>query len=167
MAQLAPKSLTLSECERQELEKLLNRRSTPQQIALRTKIILLADKGKNNRDIGRELSITRFMARRWRHRWLELSERKLPVIERLQDDWRCGAPAKFSMEQVVELFALACCEPEDCGRPISHWTARELAEEMVKQGRVKSISPRHVGRLLEEAQIKPQQSRYWLTPPPR
>jgi len=107
------------------------------------------------------------MARRWRHRWLELSERKLPVIERLQDTERCGAPAKFSMEQVVELFALACCEPEDCGRPISHWTARELAEEMVKQGRVKSISPRHVGRLLEEAQIKPQQSRYWLTPPPR
>jgi putative transposase len=85
MAQLAPKSLTLSECERQELEKLLNRRSMPQQVALRTKIILLADKGKNNRDIGRELSITRFMARRWRHRWLELSERKLPVIERLQD----------------------------------------------------------------------------------
>jgi putative transposase len=71
MAQLAPKSLTLSECERQELEKLLNRRSTPQQIALRTKIILLADKGKNNRDIGRELNISRFMVRRWRHRWLE------------------------------------------------------------------------------------------------
>jgi hypothetical protein len=59
------------------------------------------------------------------------------------------------MEQVVELFALACCEPEDCGRPISYWTTRELAEEMVKQGRVESISPRHVGRLLEEAQIKP------------
>ncbi|WP_422614729.1 hypothetical protein [Microcoleus asticus] len=36
--------------------------------------MLLADKGKNNRDIGRELSITRFMARRWRHRWLELSK---------------------------------------------------------------------------------------------
>jgi transposase len=147
------------------LEKRVNRRSTPQQIALRTKIILLADKGKNNRDIGRELSISRFMARRWRHRWLELSERKLPVIERLQDTERCGAPAKFSMEQVVELFALACCEPEDCSRPISHWTARELAEEMVKQGRVESISPRHVGRLLEEAQIKPYSESLLVDPP--
>jgi len=85
MARLAPKSLTLSECARQELEKLLNRRSTPQQIALRAKIILLADEGKNNREIGRELNISRFMARRWRLRWLELSERSLPVIERLQD----------------------------------------------------------------------------------
>lgn len=167
MAQLAPKLLTLSDCERSELEKLLNRHSTPQQIAFRAKIILLADKGNNNRKIGRELNISRFMARRWRNRWLEYAVRSLPVIERLQDTERSGTPAKFSMEQVVELFALACCEPEDYGRPISHWTARELAEEMVKQGIVESISPRHVGRLLEEAQIKPHQNRYWLTPPPR
>lgn len=112
MARLAPKLLTLRECERTELEKLLNRRSTPQQIALRAQIILLADKGNNNREIGGELNISRFMARRWRNRWLELSERSIPVIEGLQDEERSGKPAKFSMEQVVELFALACCEPE-------------------------------------------------------
>ena len=167
MAQLAPKSISLSECDREELEKLLNRRSTPQQIALRAKIILLADKGSNNRDIGRALNISRYMARRWRNRWLELSERGRSVIERLQDSERSGVPAKFTMEQVVELFALACSKPEDYGRPISDWTARELATEMKKQGIVENISPRHVGRLLEEAQIKPHQSRYWLTPPPR
>jgi putative transposase len=38
-------------------------------------------------------------------------------------------------------------------RPLSHWTGRELAEELVKQGIVESISPRQVGRLLEEADI--------------
>jgi putative transposase len=166
VARLVPKTLTLSEGEREELEKLLNRRSTPQQIALRAKIILLADKGSNNREIGRELNINRVMARRWRNRWLELSSRSWPVIERLLDSERSGTPTRFSMEQVVELFALACSEPEDYGRPISHWTAKELSEEMVKQGIVESISPRHVGRLLEEAQIKPHQNRYWLTPPP-
>jgi putative transposase len=165
VARLAPKSLALSECDRQELQKLLNRRSTPQQIALRAKIILLADKGNNNREIERELNISRFMARRWRNRWLELSKRSIPVIERLEDQERRGKPAKFSIEQVVELFALACSDAEDYGRPISDWTARELAEQMVQQGIVESISPRHVGRLLEEAQIKPHQSRYWLTPP--
>jgi putative transposase len=155
VARLAPKSLALSECDRQELEKLLNRRSTPQQIALRAKIILLADKGNNNREIERELNISRFMARRWRNRWLELSKRSIAVIERLEDQERRGKPAKFSIEQVVELFALACSDAEDYGRPISDWTARELAEQMVQQGIVESISPRHVGRLLEEAQIKP------------
>ncbi|UXE59674.1 MAG: hypothetical protein KA717_28565 [Woronichinia naegeliana WA131] len=51
-------------------------------------------------------------------------------------------------------------------RPISHWTGRELAEELVKQGIVESISPRQVGRLWEEADIKPHQSGYWLNPPP-
>lgn len=155
MARLAPKSLTLSEYERTELEKLLNRHSIGQQIALRGQIILLAEQGKNNREIGRELNISRYMVRRWRNRWLELSERARPVMERLQDEQRSGKPAKFSMEQVVELFALACCKPEDYGRPLSDWTARELAAEIIKQGIVKSISPRHVGRLLEEAQIKP------------
>lgn len=167
VGQLAPKSLTLSECDRSELEKLLNRHSAPQQIALRAKIILLADKGRNNREIGRSLNISRYMARRWRNRWLELSERCLSVIERLQDSERSGTPTKFSMEQVVDLFALACSEPLDYGRPISHWTGKELADEMIKQGFVEKISPRHVGRLLEEAEIKPHQNRYWLTPPPR
>jgi len=69
------------------------------------------------------------MARRWRNRWLELSERELPVIERLQDEERSGAPATFSMEQVVELFASPVPNQAD-GRPLSHWTETELADEM-------------------------------------
>ena len=166
MAQLAPKTLKLRECERNELQQLVNRHNTPQQIALRARIILLADEDKNNRDIARALNISRDMARTWRNRWLELTARELPVVERLLDSERSGAPATFSMEQIVELFALACSDPTNYGRPISHWTARELADEMVKQGIVESISQRHVGRLLEEAQIKPHQNRYWLTPPP-
>ncbi|UXE62790.1 MAG: hypothetical protein KA717_08790 [Woronichinia naegeliana WA131] len=31
---------------------------------------------------------------------------------------------------------------------------------------MESISPRQVGRLWEEADIKPHQSGYWLNPPP-
>ena len=165
MPRLAPESLHLSETERNELQQLVNRHSTPQQIALRARIILLSDNGQNHRQIARELDIGRDMARSWRNRWLELQGRELPVVERLQDAERSGAPATFSMEQVVELFALACSSPCNYGRPISHWTERELAAQMVKQGIVEKISPRHVGRLLEEAQLKPHQIRYWLTPP--
>jgi len=88
---------------------------------------------------------------------------ELPPSERLQDAERSGAPATFSMEQVVELFALACIEPSNYGRAISHWTEREwrMRWSTVHRG---SISPRHVGRLLQEAQLKPHQIRYWLTP---
>jgi len=127
----------------------------------------MASVGQNHREIGRSLNINRQMARLWRNRWLEIEGKELSIFQKLQDAERVGAPAKFSMEQVIELFALACSPPSDYGRPISHWTPRELADEIMKQGIIESISVRHVGRLLEEAQLKPHQSRYWLTPPPR
>lgn len=166
MARLAPQPIKLDENERQELEKILARHSTSQQIAKRAKIILLASRGKNHRQISRELVISREMARLWRERWLELKQKDVPVMKRLWDAERIGSPTKFTTEQVLQLFTIACQSPEKYGRPISHWTSEELAEEMVKQGIVKSISKRHVGRLLREATLKPQQSEYWLNPPP-
>ncbi|WP_223269754.1 helix-turn-helix domain-containing protein [Nostoc sp. 'Peltigera membranacea cyanobiont' 213] len=95
------------------------------------------------------------MARLWRNRWFETSDKELSIFQRLQDSERISAPVKFSMEQVIELFGLACSKPEDYGRPISHWTPRELADKIMKQGVIESISVRHVGRLLEEAHLKP------------
>ncbi len=166
MPRLAPKPLSLDERERQQLQQIINRHGTAQQIALRAQIILLAAQGYNHRDIARALKISREMATLWRERWRRESEKGVPVVERLQDAERSGAPASFSLEQILQLFAIACEKPETYGRPISHWTARELAEEMVKQGIVKRISPRHVGRLLAEALLKPHQSSYWLNPPP-
>ncbi len=166
MPRRAPTPLHLKETQREELQKLVNRHSTPQQIAQRARIILLADEGRNHREIARSLSISRDMARLWRNRWLELEPKDLPVEERWQDAQRPGSPMTFSLEQILQLFAMACEDPENYQRPISHWTPRELANELVKQGIVTSISPRHVGRLLEEATLKPHQSSYWLNPPP-
>lgn len=166
MPRLAPTPLHLSETERTQLQQVVKRYSTPQRIALRAKIILLADEGLNHRDIGRELNLSRDMARLWRNRWLDLSTKDIPVLERLADAHRSGSPAAFSLEQILQLFAIACESPEKYGRPISHWTSRELADEMIKQGIVESISPRHVGRLMDEADLKPHQYQYWLDPPP-
>jgi hypothetical protein len=64
----------------------------------------------------------------------------------------------------LSLFAIACEDPGESGRPISHWTTRELADELIKRNIVESISPRHVGRLPDEADLKPHQIRHWLTP---
>lgn len=166
MARLAPKELSLSDSEQNELQELISRHKTPQQIVIRAKIIILASSGKNNGEIARILDISLDMARLWRNRWIETQETELSGVQKLQDSERLGAPPKFSMEQVIDLFALACSPPSDYGRPISHWTSRELRDEIIKQGMFESISVRHVGRLLEEAQLKPHQSRYWLTPPP-
>jgi putative transposase len=163
---LAPTALKLTIEEREKLGQILNRHSTPQQIALRAKIVLLADEGRNHHEIGRELEISLKMARLWRKRWIEGQEKEIPVAERLCDGQRSGTPAKFELEQILHLFKLACDDPNEYNRPISQWTNRELAAEMVEQKIVQEISPRHVGRLLAEAELKPHHSGYWLNPPP-
>jgi putative transposase len=166
MPRMTATPITLSPIEEAELETLARRPSTAQQIALRAKIILRASRGESQGQIARELNISKDMSRLWRRRWLEVSPRGIAVEERLRDAPRPGAPATFSLEQITQLYAIACEPPERYGRPISHWTPRELVEEIVKQGIVETISIRHVGRLLEEAELKPHQSRYWLHPPP-
>lgn len=166
MPKLAPASVVLDDTEQQVLQRLLNRHSTPQQIALRANIILLAGEGCNHHQIVRELGVSLDMARLWRKRWLACRAQGMGIEESLQDAPRSGAPATFELEQILHLFAMACDPPEKYGRPITHWTARELADEMIKQKVVDTISPRHVKRLLCEADLKPHQSSYWLNPPP-
>lgn len=80
------------------------------------------------------------------------------MVERLQDAPRPGAPATFGAEQWCQIMALACEQPEASGRPISHWTPRELADEACKRGIVATISERHVGRFLKSSrpQTAPQ-----------
>ena len=117
-----------------------------------------ADAGKTHAQIARELNITVDTARLWRHRWLEMSPRSAAPVERLLDAERCGAPAKFTLEQQAQLMALACEDPALSGRPLSQWSARELAAQLATRQIVERISPRHVQRLLSEAQIKPHRS---------
>ena len=52
-----PDQLTLSDRERTEVEALGGRHGTPQQLALRGRIILAAAQGQNNSQIARELGI--------------------------------------------------------------------------------------------------------------
>lgn len=166
MPRLSATTIELSEADRIALEKLLNRNSTAQQIALCAKIILAAANGSSHGEVVRALGVSLEMSRLWRQRWIELTRREIPVLERLKDSPRPGSPMTFSIEQITRLYALACEPPEKYGRPISHWSSRELAAELVNQKIVASISERHVGRLLEEAELKPHQSGYWLNPPP-
>jgi len=151
-----PPAVNLSESEQQELEKLVKAHSTPQQIALRGRIILTASQGLNNEQVGRELHVGVDMVRHWRQRWLAgqaipLSE--LSVEERLQDLPRAGKPSTLTADQLCQITALACEKPEQSERPISQWTGREIADEIMKRGIVAQISPRHAARLLKRGTL--------------
>lgn len=149
-----PPSIELTDAERQALEELVRRHSTAQQIALRTRIVLLAAAGYNNAQIARQLSVSLDMVRLWRERWLALRPVRLedlPVADRLSDAPRPGKPRRITDEQVCQIVELACQTPERSGRPISQWAAREIADEIKGRGIVDQISDRHAARLLKRA----------------
>jgi transposase len=106
-------------------------------------------------DVARRLSTTRTTVRRWRRHCLRRPGCAMP--ERLQDAPRPGTPATFSAEQWCQIIALACEPPEASGRPLSHWTPRELADEACKRGIVGTISKRHVGRFLKSGRSQAAQ----------
>jgi putative transposase len=137
---------------RQGLEALVHRHRTPQRLALRARMILLAAEGQNNAQIARELETAVDSVRLWRERWLSLAGlplAELSVAERLEDAPRPGKPPTISAEQVCQIVALACEAPEQSGRPLSQWTGREIADEIMRRGIVETISPRHAQRLLK------------------
>ena len=139
-------AITLSAEQRAALERLVRAHSAPQQLAVRAKIILLADSGSGVRATARALIIQPRTVRLWRRRWLAGMGN---TADRLADAPRSGAPATFTAEQICAIIALACEPPSACGRPITPWSQNELAREVVKRGLVTSISQRSVGRMLK------------------
>jgi putative transposase len=148
----------------QELETLIRRHNTPQQIVLRARIVLLAHQGRNNLQIAHQLHIGVDMARHWRGRWIGLQDvpfSEMTALSRLSDAPRPGTPATISAEAYCQIMALACQPPETFGRPITHWTARELADEAIQQEIVATISPRLRGctKTRYDAGLKPRSGR--------
>ena len=146
--------IELSDKAREGLEKLAKGHKTSQQIAKRAEIILYSSVGKDTGSVSKEVGVSRKTVFNWRKRWLDLAPlplEELTVEERLEDLPRPGSPAKITADQRCQLEALACESPEKSGRPISEWTWREIADEMMKQNIVESISPRHAARLLKRS----------------
>lgn len=67
-----PPEIKLTDEVRQGLEKLVRRHNTPQQIALRARIVLAAADGQNNSQIAKNLETSVVTPRLWRNRWLLL-----------------------------------------------------------------------------------------------
>jgi putative transposase len=145
-------TIELDDSSRDALNTLLKRHLTPQQLALRARIVLDAAAGYSNCHIAREHQVTLDTVRLWRERWLSFSKiplEELSVQERLEDAPRSGRKARISSEQVCQIMALACEKPAESQRLISQWSGAELADEIMRRGIVESISPRHAQRLLK------------------
>jgi len=140
---------------------LVNRYSTSQQIATRARIIL-ADDGQNHRHsqgvghqprYGSHLASPMVgVARASCHHLKDCRMQSAVEHQRLLvwSKWlNCLRLPVLSPVITDELSAIGQKE---------NWRMRWSSSASW------SISPRHVGRLLQEAQLKPHQIRYWLTP---
>jgi transposase len=142
-------AIDLSPEERHALEQLRRCASTPQALARRARMILMAGDGAGVEETAERLGVWRKTVSQWRVRWLAGSGSGAPVSERLSDAPRCGAPARITAEQICQIVALACERPSESGRPVSHWSQQELADEAMRRGIVEQISQRSVGRFLK------------------
>ena len=145
--------VVVTEKEQEVLTRISRRYRSEQQVALRARIVLAAAQGQSNAAIARELQINVDTARLWRDRWVGLQGidlDTLSVAERLQDAPRPGKQPRITAEQRCQMAVLACEAPSKAGRPISQWTGREIADEVMARGIVKQISPRHAARLLKK-----------------
>jgi putative transposase len=162
-----PQPLALMVSNRQQaiLHGLVRRQTSPQRLVYRAKAILAATAGNSNAHIAQQLGLNRNTVRTWRRRWWSAVENLaeaeaagatdkvlLARIEAVLDDApRPGTPETFSAEQLTQIIAVACEAPEASGRPVTHWTPRELTQEVIQRGIVERISVRTVGRFLKRS----------------
>ena len=170
------RSPEISSRQRKLLKQLTRRHTAPQRTVRRIHIVLRAARGGGNTQIARAQHCDRETVRTWRTRW-QVAEAQLQAAEAADvtkrdllrlltavfaDAPRPGTPDKFTPEQLVQIIAVACEAPAQAERPLSQWSARELADEVMQREIVADISVRTVGRLLEDTDLKPHRSRYWL-----
>jgi transposase len=162
--------IELKEQERQELRRLADSGSSEHRLVERARIILAgADGKKSHHQIECELSVARSTVRKWLNRYPQrrAEHPEKPVALWLADDERVGAPARFDEFFWIDVLALVTSDPETSGRPISHWTVRELTDEIIERQLVERIHFTTVSRFLASCQLRPDRVQEWMNRKPQ
>ena len=139
----------------------------------RAKIILMANQCADDKLIAKECNCSPKKIKKWKNRFFSfikeyVAKSKINLREELlnlfNDAKRSGAPCTYMPAHICLIISIALDKPELSGRPISHWTCRELADEANKRRITENISARTVSRILRHKEIKPHLVRYWLNP---
>ena len=163
--------IRISEKQQTVLQELSRSRTVAKCAAQRATIILLGFQGLLNEEIAGQVGLNRQQVGVWRQRWRDAWESlcawecaephrlREAILDALSDAPRPGAPAKFTAVQVAQIVAVACESPELSGRPIKHWTVRELRDEALARNIVETISRAQVGRILQQAVLQPHRKK--------
>ena len=119
MSRVAP-HITLDAVQEEQLQTWMKAPSTPQNLALRSRIVLAAAGGQSNQQIASNLSLPQITVSKWRRRFASHG------LEGLQDAPRSGRPLKHGAEVWQRVQHRVCQQPKFQSR----WTVRTLAREM-------------------------------------
>ena len=166
--------IIITERQQKLLVEFSKSRTIGKCIVQRARIILLGFNGMLNEEIAAQVGLNRMQVGIWRRRWwnawdalcvwecTEPHRLREAILDVLSDAPRPGAPATFTAEQVSQIVALACEPPKLSGRPIDHWTLRELRDEAIKRKIVTDISASRIGCFLQQAAVQPHRKKMWL-----
>ena len=132
--------IVVNEEMRRKLEQQARGRSTAARVVMRSRIILLASDGLQNKQIAKTLQVTPRMVTLWRGRFLELGTEGL-----LKDAPRPGRTPSISAELTATLIAKTTQGTPSHG---THWSTRTMAKEM-------RISKASVSRIWRANGLKP------------
>jgi putative transposase len=149
------------------LEQIIRRQTSPPRLGRRAKMLLALATGANACHGMRQRHRNRGTGRAWRPRWLAFAPQReqreadegsaktlwTMIVAALTEPPRPGPPATFTAAQMVQRVAVACADPTESGRPVSHWTPRAGAAEVRHRGLGATISPRSVGRVLHAGRL--------------
>jgi putative transposase len=137
------RKLTLTEGERDELERIASSRSAAYALVRRAQIILASADGDSNTSIARQLGVTYQTVCHWRKQWFEYG------LAGLYGEARPGRPRTHDEEAVATLLRTVLKQKPALG---THWTVRSAAEAT-------GLSKSTVARMLALFGVQPHRSK--------
>jgi transposase len=133
--------LMLDDEERDTLARWARRPSSPQSLALRSKIVLACGEGKSNQVVAAEVGCSPATVGKWRSRFLAKR------LKGLADEHRSGVPRSVTDDHVEEVIVKTLTQkPHDA----THWSTRGLAKSL-------GMSQPTVSRIWKAFGVKPWQ----------
>ena len=136
----AASRLLVSESQRKVLETWIRAHGTPQSVATRSRVILMASQGFSNNRIARELGISRPTVIQWRQRFATGGPAALTEVQAGR-----GRKPQLSAQKVKGIVdATRHTKPEGA----THWSCRSMA-------RAQGVSPATVQRIWDAHGLQP------------
>ncbi len=159
MRRRKPRTIRLNESDEREIGQLVRDGRTEQRIARRAQVLLaMKDPDTIVSKLCQQTGMTRMGI------WHMCRRYESVGLDAIYDAPRSGRPREITALQRVGIEQLACCEPSGVGLEMTHWSMRSLAEIAMKRGLVPHVAQSTVSLILNDADLQPHRSRYWITP---